>query len=219
MENNIKLEQEDKLAANTSFSNKNIIITILVGLLVLSFLGINLLSVGGELFQVIANIFGPLVTQILSIFGYTAGTLITTSADVTGDAAKTGIDIAEGTIHSVGGLLKNMSRPHVDDKARNQLDNGLNIDLRTMPVPVQAPAPVNAPNREAEPDKSSNPIQKPITSGKTQWCLVGEYEGKRGCIEISNRDKCLSGQVFPEQKLCLNPTFTQNRHPLKSVPE
>ena len=23
---------------------------------------------------------------------------------------------------------------------------------------------------------------------KTGWCLVGEYEGKRGCIEVSSTD-------------------------------
>ena len=61
---------------------------------------------------------------------------------------------------------------------------------------------------EPSPDTTKNPIQNPISS-KKGWCLVGEYQGKRGCIEIGEYDKCLSGQVFPEEKLCLNPTFTQ----------
>ena len=53
----------------SSFSNKNIIIIILVALLVFSFLGINLLTTSGNIIQTITNIFGPLVVQILSIFG------------------------------------------------------------------------------------------------------------------------------------------------------
>jgi hypothetical protein len=73
----------------------------------------------------------------------------------------------------------------------------------------------NAPKlpEEPKPDKSENPIQNPVTSSKKNWCLVGEYQGRRGCIEIKDQDKCISGQVFPEQKMCLNPTLTPNVKP------
>ena len=57
-------------------------------------------------------------------------------------------------------------------------------------------------------DISENPIQKPISSNKTGWCLVGEYKNKRGCIEIGEHEKCMSGQVFPEQQMCLNPNVS-----------
>jgi len=50
---------------------------------------------------------------------------------------------------------------------------------------------------EPSPDTSEDNIQKSLTSAKTKWCLVGEYKNKRGCVDISESDKCLSGQVFP----------------------
>lgn len=178
------------------FNNKNYIIIFLLILLILSFLGINMLAISGNLIQTIVNIFGPLVTQILSIFGYTAGTLIDKSAEIVTDTAKTGIDIAGGTVGSIGDLLKDASRPGVDDKAKQQLDQSINLSKH--------------PNKQPEPDSTTNPIQKPITSGKSGWCLVGEYEGRRGCIQVGQEDKCLSGQVYPNQKMCLNPTLTQN---------
>jgi len=185
-------------AVNSSelFSNKNTIIIVLVALLILSFLGINLLSIAGEFFQSIINIFGPLVGQILSFFGYTTGSIINKTADVVGDGAKTGIDIAEGTLHSVGDLLKNASEGQVDTKARSSLDNALNNKKSNLSDPQPTPA--------------ESPVQKPITAGKSQWCLVGEYKEKRGCIEIDEHDKCISGQVYPSQKMCLNPTMTPN---------
>jgi len=178
------------------FNNKNYIIIFLLILLILSFLGINMLAISGNLIQTIVNIFGPLVTQILSVFGYTAGTLIDKSAEIVTDTAKTGIDIAGGTVGSIGDLLKDASRPGVDDKAKQQLDKSINLSKH--------------PNKQPEPDSTTNPIQKPISSGKSGWCLVGEYEGRRGCIQVGQEDKCLSGQVFPNQKMCLNPTLTQN---------
>jgi hypothetical protein len=62
-------------------------------------------------------------------------------------------------------------------------------------------------------DTAENPIQKPISASKSGWCLIGEYENRRGCIEVGEQDKCLSGQIFPNQKMCLNPTMTANLNP------
>ena len=63
--------------------------------------------------------------------------------------------------------------------------------------------------QDPEPDAPENTIQKPITSTKYNWCLVGEYQNKRGCMPVTESDKCLSGQVFPTQKMCLNPNLSQ----------
>jgi hypothetical protein len=172
--------------------NKTIIIVLLI-LLSLSFLGINLLTIFGDLIKTIADILGPLVSQILSIFGYTTGSIINKTADVVGDVAKTGVDIAEGSVQSVGTILRDASRPHVDSRATSSLDNALNVQSSSLNV------------KQPEPTPSENPIQKPITSGKAGWCLVGEYEGKRGCISVNDYDKCLSGQVYASKDQCLLP--------------
>jgi len=182
------------------FSNKNFLIVVLIILLVLSFLGINLILVGGNIFEYIVKILTPLVTQIFSVFAQTTGIVINKTTDVVADTAKTGIDIAGGTLHDVGNLLKNSSQ--TVDVAAIKLDTPSPLDKSINTSPVKSQEPV--------PDKAANPIQNPITSAKTQWCLVGEYEGRRGCIEISESDKCLSGQVFPNQKACVNPTQTNN---------
>ena len=71
---------------------------------------------------------------------------------------------------------------------------------------------------EPEPDTTENPIQNPISSTKSNWCLVGEYQGRRGCIEIGENDKCMSGQIFPSQYTCLNPNFSQNVLPNMTTP-
>ena len=177
------------------FSNKNAIIILLIILLVFSFLGINILNILGDLMQTFIQIFGPLVSQILSIFGYTTGTVLNKTADVVADTAKTGIDIAEGSIQSVGNILRDASQTNVDSRSKQSLDSALNTKIFNV--------------NEPKPDSTTNPIQNPITSGKQGWCLVGEYQGKRGCIEVGEHDRCLSGQVFPNQKMCLNPTLTQ----------
>jgi len=180
------------------FSGKNLVITLLTTLLILSFLGINILSSMDNILRTISNVFGPLFTQILSVFGYTAGTVIDKSTDVVTDVAKTGIDIAGDTIQSAADLLKDASRNNVNTDAVNQLDKSINSSGKVMNDP--------------KPDGDVDPIQKPITSNKTNWCLVGEYQGKRGCIEVNDKNHCMSGQTFPSQNMCLNPTRTISTH-------
>jgi len=190
------------------FSNKNTIIIGLIFLLVLSFLGINLLNMFGGVVQKTSELFGPVFMKLLATFGYTTGTVIDKTTDVVTDISKTGIDIAGGAAHDIGDLFKKAS----EGKQFNP-----DIDLEKS---INEPKKTEEKHEEPEPDTTTNPIQNPISSVKARWCLVGEYEGRRGCIEISDHDKCLSGQVFPTQQMCLNPTYTSNMQPsLKPIPE
>lgn len=175
-------------------SFKNVIIIILVIVLILSLLGINIFIIFGNGLQKLIDIFNPVVSKGLSDLGYASGTAIDKSADILADASKVGIDIAHDTLDSVGGLLV---------KASGQAPgSGKNIDIAINQPPTVAP---NQPS----PDSTSSAIQSSPSSLKSNWCLVGEYNGTRGCINVSDQDKCMSGQVFPSQQMCLNPTMTQ----------
>jgi hypothetical protein len=181
------------------FSSKNIIIGVLLFLLILSVLGTTIFILLGNSIKDIADIILEFTSKLLSFFGYTTGTVINKTADVVGETAKTGIDIAQGTVYDVGNIIKSASQDRVDTNTKTSLDTALQMS----PIPINPPkGPVPTP--------SENPIQKPISAGKNNWCLVGEYDQKRGCIEIKDQDKCLSGQVFPTQQMCLNPTLTTN---------
>lgn len=173
--------------------SKNAIIIILGIILLLSLLGVNILTIFGNAVEKLTEIFRPVVSKALANLGYASGTLLDRSSDVVADASKTGIDILHGTVDSVGDLLI---------KASGQ-GAGQTLDININQPPIMAPiSPL--PNATTSPIQSSG-------STKSQWCLVGEYNGTRGCINVSDQDKCLSGQVFPNQQQCLNPTLSQNR--------
>ena len=176
--------------------DKNVLIGVLIFLLILSFLGINLLGVAGGFVESISNTFGPFFRQLLSLVGYTAGTAIDKTTDVVTNTAKIGIDLAGGAVDDVADLLI---------KASTQDGNPPSLDLKINQGAIKIAEPT--------PDKTENPIQNAPASAKKSWCLVGEYQGRRGCIEITDQDKCISGQVFPEQKMCLNPNLSQNATP------
>jgi len=187
-------------SGDSLFSEKNILILVLIGLLILSFIGFNLLAFSGNILQSIANIFGPIFVKVMSMFGYSTGELVNTTSTVAADAAKLGVDIAEGTAHSIGDLLKNASKGGMDEAQRKHLSDAIR-----SPHSSGAKCP-DAP----KPEDSGSDIQKSIASkkGGGGWCLVGEYNSVRSCVPMDEHDKCMSGQIFPSHKMCTNPTAT-----------
>ena len=174
------------------FSNKNNIIIFLLILVILSFLGINLLVISGNILEELSNFFGPSVKIVASMLGYSTGHLINTTADIGADTAKLGIDIAEGSAQSVGNLLKNASKGRMDNAERRNLELALtSTKSRTL---------LNTP----EPSQSADSIHRSISSKKGGWCFVGEDAGTRGCVSIDEHDKCMSGQIFPSKESCMN---------------
>ena len=180
-------------SSNSGDFFKNVLIGILLVVLILSLLGINIFIIFGNSLQNFIDIFSPIISKTLADLGYASGNIITQSSDIVADTSKTGIDILNDTVNSVGDLLL---------KASGKNPNST-LDKYINQPPTEAP-------RSPEPNSTTNPIQSGGTSAKSNWCLVGEYNGTRGCISVSDQDKCLSGQVFPSQQQCLNPNLTQN---------
>ena len=63
----------------------------------------------------------------------------------------------------------------------------------------------NEPSYSA--DDSYSSIQKSKSSSKSGWCFIGEDRGFRSCTQIGSNDKCMSGDIFPSQEICVNPTL------------
>ena len=168
------------------FDMKTWIIIILLVLVVFSYYGIQLLNIFGDAINNGVNNLSPIFKNFLELLGYSTGTALNKTADLTADVAKTGIDVAEGTVQNIGNLM-------IGDEAVGKSSKHV----------LHEPAP----------DSPEDTIQKSLSSSKTKWCLVGEYQNKRGCIDISESDKCMSGQVFPNEEMCLNPSATATKNP------
>jgi hypothetical protein len=192
------------------FSNKTIII-ILCGIIFLILLNDGI----DNIFRNIAIRLYNLAMNILSLFGLVTGSAINVTADLAGDVARTGIDITEGTLHSVGNILtgaQNQQQQQQQKQIQQQLQQLQQLQLQQPDLDKTLNnSTIGQQNAQIpKPDTTENPIQNPISQEKHSWCLVGEYKGRRGCIEVSEHDKCISGQVYPSQKMCLNPALSKN---------
>ena len=157
------------------FDWKMFFIFLLLIIVILTYFGINVLHIFGDAIETGVSNLSPSFKSFFGLVGDSTGSAINNAADITAGAAKAGIDVAEGTVQSVGNII-------IGDEAVG-----------------------HGPRKsyDPQPDAPEDPIQKSLASSKTKWCLVGEYQDKRGCIDISESDKCLSGQVFPNEEMCL----------------
>jgi hypothetical protein len=183
--NNIKSSSSMPALGFFDMDFKMMLIIALLLIVILTYMGINILHILGDTVQSGVLIIAPALTSFLDILGNTTGGALNKVSEVTANVATTGIDLADGAVHNVGNLM-------IGDDTLGK-------------------SSVHPPS-EPRPDVPENTIQKSVASSKTKWCLAGEYQNKRGCIDLSESDKCMSGEVFPNEEMCIlgRPQFQTN---------
>uniref|UniRef100_A0A6C0EFP9 Uncharacterized protein n=1 Tax=viral metagenome TaxID=1070528 RepID=A0A6C0EFP9_9ZZZZ len=101
------------------------------------------------------------------------------------------------------------SIPLANSLNNNALDKALNTALiqdtnGSMNMSNNTP---NTFNYTAD-DSMSN-IQQSKSNSKSGWCFIGEDRGFRSCIQVNANEKCMSGDIFPSQEICINPNLRQ----------
>ena len=199
--NDMNDAQTSPIMPNYSMDTQNMVIIGLIVLLILAVLGINLLTASGNILQSITSIFEPLFFNILSLIGYSTGTIINKTADIASDTSKLGIDIAEGTVHSIGDLLKNSSNPNINENTRKSLDDAINnVNRPTPTAPPPTPPPPPAP-----------PAKEHFSTLRSSWDYDGENQLKHGYIDVGDYGKSISGQIFPANTMIMQPLLFEQR--------
>jgi hypothetical protein len=203
--NRIVYDTNNSTSIESSFITKNMIIVILTILLILSFLGVNI-------FRNITIRLYNITIRILSMFGFYTGAIINTTADIVGDTTKGSIDIAEGTIHSIGNLLQNENNLDGKDASgmnewnwnifnMNPIQNETNIIDAPISVSVSPKKSLDSElNNKSTQEKEFSPINSNKEQNELSWCPVDT--GK--CIQTSGTNKCMFGKVFGTQSECEN---------------
>ena len=198
-------------------------------ILILALLGINIFVYLAKGTQETASLFGKIFGPILKLFGYETLETTKQTVETTATGTKAGVDIVAGATTSA------INR--VEQQAQNgnpTATTGTSVGVSTSSYPQGQQAsttlPVQSKIQEAggsidqwqegsleralenakqsigepEPDSSRSSVQ---TTGKAGWCYIGTDHGIRTCAEIGVNDGCMSGDVFPNQAICMNPNL------------
>lgn len=178
--------------------------TWLLIILIFTFLGFNIFVYLAKGTEQLNNIFGPIVDFFSSFFGKVTGQVI----DVSAEGGKAVVNTSAGAIDTgltaIQSITPNKANSSVSSVpvTQNQPDvmsnNTLNKALNTSQNKQQ-------PNNDYQADEASSSIQSgPPKSG---WCYIGEDRGYRTCAQVGVNDKCMSGDIFPSQEICVNPNL------------
>jgi len=175
--------------------------TWLIIILILAFLGFNIFVYLAKGTQDIASFLAPLTAKL---FG--------TTVDVTGQT----VDIAaEGAKAVVGGTAAtvNTGLSAVQDITPNNATSSIKSQpIQTQPTSRPSDGGLNkALNNSQEQNMDYQAVEASSSvhsgGGQSGWCFVGEDRGFRSCALVNEDDKCMSGDIFPSQELCINPNL------------
>jgi hypothetical protein len=186
---------------------KNISLTTwLIIFLILAFLGFNIFVYLAKGTETITSIFGPLIKTIVGLFTVITGDVV----DVAAEGTKTVVNATAGTIDKGLTAIENVTpntqnsnfkappvkaqQQQPDLMANNTLNKALNTSQNTQ-----------SSNIDYEADESTSNIQS--GSSKSGWCYIGEDRGFRSCAQVGENDMCMSGDIFPTQEICVNPSL------------
>lgn len=198
LEQNIQPSNQGSFFSNISWFRYFLII------LILAFLGINLFGYLELVTNYIVTTFKPLLAPIASFFGISIAETTNNAVDVTSMGLKKGIDITGETIKKGTQLLEkavtpntlkenneNLNNDTIIDKLNNDLNDKNNKKSKLIVEPL--------------PDNSSSLIQN---NKKKNFCYIGvNNDGRRTCAEMNDTDKCMSGNIFPNLNVCINPNL------------
>ena len=182
---------------SSGFSFVKIIIYIIIGILLLAFIGFNIFNYLAYGTDFITTITSPFINFIAMITGDTTKTTISNTSsgsktvlDSSSKTGKTIIDnLEKGSNTSIDYLQKNIKETASKSIVNPENDDNLNE------------------NKKQNNDSESEPEPIRTNSLNQGYCYVGKINDTRYCAKVSGRDQCMSGDIYPSMDICVNPNL------------
>lgn len=168
--------------------------------LILAVLGINIFAYLGYFTEDTIKIIRPLIFIGITTTSDVSQEVVSTSAQGT----KAATDIVSGTINSAIDTT-------TDVITQQDSDDEDDLEEDAIKDHKQLQKDINENNKKVvavpDPDDATSKTQK--SKGKSGFCYIGEDRGFRSCIEVNENDTCMSGDIFPTEEICINPSLRE----------
>ena len=185
---------------------KNISVTTwIIIILIFSFLGFNIFTFLGKGTDQANTILQPFVNVFRSIFGGATSQIV----DVTAEGGKAVTNTAAGVVNdTLNAAQKVANQPSITTSETQNITSAKNLDnsqVNTLNKALNSTAPLTNKTGDYQEDDSASNIQRGTSKGG--WCYIGEDRGFRTCAQVGPNDECMSGDIFPSNEICMNPTL------------
>ena len=179
-------------SSNSIFSQWSWMTWILI-ILALAFVGINVFSYLAQGTQTIADVFAPILGKVVKVGVATTGETINVAAE----GAKTVVN--ETADLTTKGLTTVQDLTHFNNTGTPSSSSSS----------VKAVLDANAPELNASGSNDFMAHQAPtsLQQHDAGWCFIGNDDQQRVCGKVGVQDTCMSGNIFPTQEICINPSL------------
>jgi hypothetical protein len=170
--------------------------TWIIIILILAFLGFNIFVYLAKGTQDITS----LLTKLFGASAAVAGQTINISAE----GAKSVVGETAGAIDTTLSSVQNTLAP---SNIKGQPINQQQVDLlqqSTLNKAINTAKNKELYQQDYQADMANSSIQG---GGKAGWCYIGDDRGFRSCAQVGVNDTCMSGDIFPSQEICMNPSL------------
>ena len=188
--------------------------TWLLVILILAFLGFNIFVYLAKGTQEFNSFFAPIIQKVVSIFGGVTGQVV----DISAEGAKAVVGTTANVVTTgLTGVQNITPSKQVQPKTSQTTTKGQDVKTTFPQGDVAQSNTVNKAinsstaqkqqvnGEEYQADEATSSIQN--GASKAGWCYIGEDRGFRSCAEVGVNDTCMSGDIFPTQQICVNPSL------------
>jgi len=179
--------------------------TWLLIILIFAFLGFNIFIYLAKGTEEINSFFAPLLTKLGGLFGNVTGQVV----DVSAEGAKAVVSTTAGAVNTgltaVQDITPNRAKSSVPSEPVSQQNQHDIMSQNTLNKALNSSQSKQPNNNDYEADDATSNIQG--GAPKPGWCYIGEDRGFRTCAQVGVDDKCMSGDIFPNQEICINPSL------------
>ncbi len=163
--------------------------------LVLAFLGINIFAYLAEGTQEITNVFSPIIRAVFGTAVATTGKVV----DVSAEGAKAVVAGTAGALESGLNVVQD-----IGENAQHVRGGPMSLQQA-----LQQTTPQSQRSRAQSQYVPASAEDQPQRTGKSGWCFIGRDRGFRSCSQVGVNDVCMSGDIFPSQAICVNPSLRE----------
>jgi len=179
-------------------------------ILLLAFLGFNIFNYLAKGTQETNDVLSPFWAYIMSFFNY--GPSIAQPEDNEVQAV-VDIDAVDADTGKQDGGSKPISAenatPNTASVSKMNPDsvNNQNVPDNAQNTALNRALNISKQQELSKQDYVANDSYDSTQQGKAGWCYIGSEQGYRSCSQVGEADTCMSGNIFPTQDICVNPSL------------
>lgn len=183
----------------STFSGVNITKVIAIITIIL-FLGYNISNYLADTTSPSGNFFNFIYNDTKRVFSTFFANPVKDTVLTSEQGVKDVANLTTGTVTSGVDYVENIVSP---EKQQEKHENEYNSALSTL-------------ERTARSNMMESPVDADTTNSSIQtnrldkgYCYVGTDRNYRTCVKVNERDQCMSGDIFPTRKICVNPSLRE----------